>query len=352
MPRSGSSIHLLVPGLFGPMPALEQSAEICSVPGLETLLARSDCSAWPGRDLETTLLSFCALDRVQGRDYPIAALRRVGDGGSPDRSFWLQANPVHLRADRDRLLLFGSEDLALSQREAEQLALLVENHFVAQGWRIEVVLPHRWYLTLDKIPAISTHSLDDVLGRNIDQFLPAGDDSLHWHGLINEIQMLLYSDEVNRKRDEQGQLSVNGIWFSGGGCLPESSIGLPFDQVFANESLARGLALTAVITPHAFPGSSGSLRKMAGGSLVVYDELRPAVLRVDPGGWRDALIALDNWLDDLIQGVRQKQPGELLLYPCNGEVYRLRRSALRRFWRRPKQLGGYLNNQSQLGPVS
>ena len=343
MPRSGSSIHLLAPGLFGPLPALDQLSGNLSAPGLETVLVRSDCSDWPGRDLETTLFSFCAMNRGQEGDYPVAAFRRIGDGGRPDHRYWLQANPVHLRADRDRLLLLDSEDLDLSRQEAEQLALLVEQQFTDQGWRIEAASPHRWYLTLDKPPALRTHGLDDVTGRNIDQFLPAGVDALHWHGLLNEIQMLLYPAEVNLKREAEGRLTVNGIWFSGGGCLPEQTVGLPFDRIFAEEALTRGLASVAAIPFHAFPASPGSLLTAAGSSLVVWDKFRWSVLRADPRGWRDALSAFDNWLGDLVLGVRWKKLNELLLYPCNGEVYRLSRAALRRFWRRRKQIGRYLD---------
>ena len=99
-----AAIHLLAPGLFGPVPGLELSSAIPSVPRLETLLARADSLNWPGGDLETTIFSFSALERDPQGDYPAAALRRAGDGTGLDQDYWLQANPVHLRADRDRVV--------------------------------------------------------------------------------------------------------------------------------------------------------------------------------------------------------------------------------------------------------
>jgi hypothetical protein len=333
----------VAPGLFGPWPASALSHGAFSAPALETLLVRSHSSRWPGRDPEATLFSFDTVQRGQARGYPAAAFRRVGDGRAPDPGYWLQVNPVHLRADRDRLLLLASEELALSREEAQRLASLMEDHFAAEGWRLDVALPHRWYLTLDRVPAISTRSLDDVFGRNIEQFLPRGDDALYWHRLLNEIQMLFHASEVNRQREARGQLSVNGIWFSGGGSLPGSELELPFDRLFGDEALTRGLAQVAGIPVHPLPASSEELLAARGSSLVVYDRLWSWLLRGNLGDWREALAVMDGWLDGLLQGLRRKRFDQLLLYPCNGRVFRLDRAAVRRFWLRPRQLGSYLS---------
>ena len=344
-----AAIHLLVPGLFGPVPGLELPSAIPSVPRLETLLARADGLDCPGGDLETTLFSFSALQPDPEGDYPAAALRRAGDGGGLDQDYWLQANPVHLRADRDRLLLFGGEELELSSPEAEQLTSLVAGHFAAEGWRIEVASPHRWYLTMDRIPRIRTRGLDAVYGRNIDQFLPAGPDAIYWHGLLNEIQMLLHATEVNRKREEQGRLGINGLWFSGGGRLPGGEIDLPFERVFGG-ALARGLAMAAGIPAQVCPKSSRGLSGLPDRSLVAYDGPRHPVLQADLGGWSAALVALDQWIDDLMQAVRLGQLAELILYPCNGKVYRLDRPAMRRFWRRRMPIGRYCSDRVAASP--
>lgn len=335
------SLHILVPGLLGPMPALGQSGQKLRLPLLERCLARADQIPCEGRDLESTLFSLCGMAVEEGRDLPVAAFQRVGDGAIPDGRVWLQADPVFLRPDQSRLLLFDFLEMAPVLSEARELARLVQRHFEGESWHLEVAEPCRWYLALERQPALQTASLGDVFGRNIAAFLPRGEDALHWHGLLNEIQMLLFGAEVNRSREAAGQLPVNGLWLSGAGRLPER-FEFPFDQLFADHPLVQGMAIVGGIahgTLSDWPPSRHQAR-----TLLLYDRLLRPVWRADPFDWADALSGFDTWLAGPLDALKRKQIEQILIYPCSGRLYRITRPGLRRVWRRSGEYAARLES--------
>jgi hypothetical protein len=63
--------------------------------------------------------------------------------------------------------------------------------------------------------------------------------------------------------------------------------------------------------------------------------LRP-VLDADLHGWIGAAEGFNRWLEPLLDAVRTKQQTYIDLYPCNGALYRISASGLRRFWKRRK----------------
>ncbi|MEJ1296098.1 MAG: hypothetical protein RPU64_05155 [Candidatus Sedimenticola sp. (ex Thyasira tokunagai)] len=332
------SVHLLVPGLLGPMQQLEP---LKPLPQLERLLSKADIGQVTGNDLESTLFPLFGISSEPGRELPAAPYRRIGDGCPRDDRFWLQANPVYLRPDQDRLLLFDSEDLGFGQDDAESLADLFKEHFAAEGWQLETPTAHRWYLALDRAPSLTTTALSQVFGRNIDSFLPQGEESMRWHGIMNEVQMLFYSSNLNFERESRGKLPVNGLWFSGGGNLHDS-ISTPFQTVHTDDSLARGLGLMSGATIEAIAADASTVKAEGRGVLVTYDRMERTVWRADPFDWADELNRFESWLLPMVDTLRQKKINQLFIYPCNGTQFRLSSSALRRFWRRRRGFSQWL----------
>ncbi|MCP3866528.1 MAG: hypothetical protein GY703_00215 [Gammaproteobacteria bacterium] len=345
MSINDSSLHLLVPGLLGPMPALAEKDPLPSLPGLETLLARSERSEFPGRDLESTMMALYGWKGSPEVDLPLGALSRAGEGATPDQRYWLMVEPVLLRPDQDRLLLFDTRDFEFSVDEARQLGELFKTHFQDQEWKLEIDDAHRWYLSPSEEPGLSTRNLGDAFGRNMDMFLPTGSDSIFWRSLINEVQMLFYECPVNQKREAEGRLPVSGVWFSGGGYLP-AEVPRVFNRIVADHPLARGLAIrsgaeTSLLTRDwSLPGET------AGGVLAVYSHLKRPVWRADPYDWLDALASFESWLQGLLASLRKRQLDDLYLYPCNNSVYRLTPSGIRKFWKRPRPFAGRLDQHA------
>ncbi len=333
------TLQLLVPGLLGPMPGLSGCADTASIDRLLRHLARADRAEAPGRNLEQSLF---ALFGQQGGLGPVAAGRRLGDGGEPDDGVWLQVNPVLLKPDQDRLLLFDAEEFSLDTGEARELADLVCRHFSDLDWKIEVALPHRWYLRLTEDPGIRCYSLGDVFGRNLFPFLPRGEQASRWRSLINEIQMLLHASDLNQARERRGEAPVNGLWFSGEGSLSDLEwVGAPPDRVYADDALARGLARIREVDCRPLAEFTPDEPLPTGRTLVLWPDLERWVWRADPEAWLMALGRFAGWFQQLLKSFGGGQRIEL--YPCNGGVYRFCRSQRWRWWRRSPALGQLLD---------
>ncbi len=335
-------IDILVPGLMGPMPVLGD-IDVKPNPGIERALSRANLSVITPKDYTSTLFFLFGLNQDQSDDLPTAPYCRLADSAEHDDAYWLQVSPVHLRPDGDKLLLFDVAHLKLSMDEAQQLADMVREHFSDHGWRLELYDPQRWYLRLQDRLNIRTSPLSDVIGRNIDSFLPRGEDAMDWHFILNELQMLLHMSKVNLLREGRGLLPVNGLWLHGGGsyqAIEQAS----YAVVSGDDPLLRGMALAAGVEPSPLCQDSAELISDKARHLVVYDRLQRSVLDADPYGWIDALEIFDKWLEPLLGAVLSNRLGYIDIYPCNGNIYRLGARSLRRFWRRRKPLSYYISS--------
>jgi hypothetical protein len=342
MHNSKPGIDLLVPGLLGPMPALREIDITPQAPVVERCLARASVSEITPRYYPSTLFHLFGLSHAQSGDLPTAPYCRLADGGQDDDGYWLQASPVHLRPDGDGVLLFDAEHLDISLDEANQLAEMFRQHFSDRGWRLEVYSPQRWYLRLESQPDFTTSSLSDVTGRNIDGFLPMGGDATKWHSILNEVQMLFYTAQLNMLREGKGQLTINGLWLHGGG-THHPITDAAYAAVSGDEPLLRGMARAAGIEPAGLPQESAELVPVSGKCLVVAHLLERSVLDADPYGWVESLERIDAWLEPLLKAVGTKRLGHINLYPCNGSVYRIDAGGMRRFWRGRRPLSRYLS---------
>ncbi|WP_428607450.1 hypothetical protein [Sedimenticola sp.] len=337
------TIHLVVPGLLGPMPTFSQLGDPLPCPILERLLSRSRVTSYGGTDVESVLCGLFGITVEERENLPTAAYRRLGDGGDADDRYWLQLTPVYLRPDQDRLLLFDAEDLQLTAEEAQAFAQLFNSHFTEEGWQVEVRHPHRWYFSLPSTPSLKTYELADVFGRNMDMFLPEGEQGIRWHGVLNEIQMLFYAADINSRREDAGKGPVSGLWLSGGGKLSQP-VQTHLTTVYGDTPLLRGLAMYAGSPPLPLPERSEELLDRHGELLVCYDRLQRSVLCADPFGWKDQVLQFENWMQPLADAIKAKRLHALQLYPCNGYRYQVDRGGLRRFWRRSLPLAQQLDS--------
>ncbi len=337
MSKTPGQLHLILPGLQGSNTGWAEQFPDCS--NLQTLLSRARIDQVPGSDAESTLLPLFGIDKPTGRDWPSAALCQQTLSVEDDSGWWLHADPVMLRPDMDRLLVFPAEALEICSVESAKLIDLLNEHFQQDGWRLQALKNDRWLLRLEDDPAVNTHPLAEVAGRSMFPFLPEGEKALHWHGLLNEAQMLLFNADANEKRREQGRVEINGLWFWGGGRLPSVEAG-DWTRLLAEHPLARGLGRRAGILVEDL---QVPLHAEEGNTLVFRDDLLATFLLGDVQAWSDVLVELEPWFETLLLGTRQGRWSELLLYPCDGRRFRLNRLDLLHFWRRPKPLGQLLS---------
>jgi hypothetical protein len=268
-------------------------------------------------------------------DLPSAPFSLLADSPETDLAgFLLHADPVHLRADRDRLLLFDNRPLGIGRAEADALVALFNTHFRAEGLLLEAPVPGRWYLRGARRGRIKTQPLPAAVGRSVGSLLPRGPDAGWWNSLLNEVQMLFYQAQVNRRREELGRPVVSGIWVWGGGWLSQSGLRTDLATVYADHPLARGLALAAGTSLHPLPTERTEDAAVAGDCLVFWDSLWPPALDQDVVTWGRELDRLDVWSATLLNALSRRAIAEIDLYPCDGTSFRVTTAAMCRLWRR------------------
>ncbi|MGA7801585.1 MAG: hypothetical protein WCC36_12325, partial [Gammaproteobacteria bacterium] len=331
------TLTVVVPGLLGPLqgmglPGFPRPA----APATERLLARAHRDDGLAEGFEATL---CELFGLQGPEaaLPLAAITRLADTGERDRGWWLRVDPVHLRADQSRLVLFDSRALDIEPDEADALLTQLRALYEADdGWRLEAPVPGRWYVRTEQAVGVQTTPVTRVIGHHIDPYLPAGKDGTHWHRVLNEVQMLFHDQPVNAARDSQGRPTINSVWFWGGGRLPQ----LPaasWRRVWSDDPLAMGLATLAGVERSDRPAGARDwlARAEPGAHLVVLDQLHSKVLYDDLDGWVQAVEALERtWLAPLAEALARGRLTCLEILPCNGRRYRAGRLSAWRLWHR------------------
>lgn len=330
-------LSLVVPGLLDAIAALdpgEAAAGLAGLVSLRRLLSRSDVSAVPVNGFEESLCWLFGIRREAERDLPLGALTRLGDCDVPAEGFWLRADPVHLRADQSRLILFDAAALSIDAAEAAALAASFNAFYAGQDWRLEALHPQRGYLQLPGPAAIRTSPPALVRAHHIDPFLPQGADAPFWHCVMNEVQMLFHAHPVNRAREAAGTPAINSLWFWGAGVCPAPPA-VAWTRVRGDEPLGRGLAALCGVPFEADVAGAGALPGPPGEQLIIQDGLAEPVAYGDVEAWMKELARMeDTWFVPLERALRRAEIRALTLYPCNGRRYRVSRNGLRRFWRR------------------
>ena len=126
--------------------------------------------------------------------------------------------PCHWAMGREHATLTDPATLELSEADSRTLLAAMQPYFATEGITLDFLEPTRWLAKGDVFRSLPTASLDRVLGRNVDRWLPA---TTAMKLLQNEMQMLLYTHPVNDERAARGQRSVNSFWVSGTGALIE-----------------------------------------------------------------------------------------------------------------------------------
>ncbi len=334
------TIRLICPGLFGPSGLA--SGPLPKTPALDRLLARADCLEIAPRDpLELLALAFGLGPAAPDRDLPFAALCMLAE--RPDlasQGCWLHADPVHLRPDRDRLLLFAGASLAVQGSEANALMLAFNAHFAEDGLELMVTGSGRWYLRVREVPELRTWPLHRVHGRAVDAYLPTGPDARTWARWQNEAQMLFFQQPVNRAREAAGRPTIGGVWTWGGGVLPQVPGGPrltvaddPLGVGLARASGCRVLGLDELIrTAEGWPPAA------IDSAVAFWDRLWWPALEGDWDAWKGAVTGLETLAERLLADLGTGRIRTLTIEDGIGTSFAVSRRSLLRFWRRGEGL--------------
>jgi hypothetical protein len=224
-----------------------QSDEYAPNPPHEVLWAQT--LGWP-TDHELTLPWGALLAQetgLVGKDMPHSA--------------WGLITPCHWAMGHDSLTVLPIDDAsldaaALSNADSRALFDAALPLFESEGWQLYWVSALQWLACHPSLADMPTASLDRVLGRNPDVWMPSQAQTRLIRRLQAEVQMLWYHHPVNAQREQQGERTVNSFWLSGCGRTPVHTRASP--------------------------------------ELLVADGPRQALLRMDTPAWRAAWENLDN----------------------------------------------------------
>lgn len=339
---------LLIPHLFWPGETAEAVGRGLELSALAILLARAEVERFPAISSEAWLCQAFEVERQ--RDWPIAPLTLALDGGEPGSAYWLRADPVHIKVSREGLHLVDSGLFDLSADEAQGFIDALNAQFADSGLTFVAPHPKRWYVRCGEPPAIATHAVSEVAGKEVQRHLPDGEQALDWHRKFNEAQMLLHAHPANEAREERGEPAVNSVWFWGGGTTPAVP-GHHFATVSSDDTAATALAAAADIPVRALHPDGNTFVACASttGSelphLAFLPQLASAVTYDDAGAWRERIERLEtDWFSPLLAALRSGRLAQIDIVALGAAHccrFRITRSALFRIWRRPKALAAY-----------
>ena len=333
------TVTLIIPGLcaFTPEERLALRPQLPDLPALSDLLSHSRLNSYAQWGFESVLCARFGMPLPQPP--PLAALTYWYDKGFAANKPVLRADPVYLKVDRDCLYLLGREALEVSQAEADTLTNQINQLYSDTSWTLEVGTANRWYITGEQPFNIKTFPIAEAFGKNVAAFMPQGEDAKQWRAVLNEIQMLLHSSEVNIAREMNRRLPINSVWLWGEGQLPASPAN-PMDEVdcvWSDNALCRGLARWAGCRNEKLPHSASEWIELAdtGRHWIVFEDMRMSA-REDFSSWISKLTAIDeNWLAYMRDAANVHRL-QLSIDPAKAAVFEYDKSLWSKLWNKKR----------------
>lgn len=342
------NLNLLIPNLFWPDFSQPEIYSDLTAPSLEALLAKSISTQYQSQEMEMWLCQ--AFNIVKQQDWPIAPIMLHMDGSDlmkTSKDFWMRADPVHLRIEQNHIMLADSQAFKISKEEAEQIVQDLNRNLHSHDISFLPLHPSRWYIRTPKVREIQTHTLSQATCMNINNFLPAGNESIFWHKIFNEIQMLLHEHPINQTRESRGELTINSVWFWGGGNMPQS-IQSPYTHIWSDHNLPHALALASNTNHSKLPLDVNEWLQagLTGDHLVVLDALLGKAKYRGAYDWRETLKDMEmNWFFPLYTALKKGKINQLTITTSNetsSQDYLITRSNLWKFWLITKPLSSYI----------
>lgn len=216
-------MHLMIPFASSAAEPDRQALQEPSLPHLERLLALlAPTQRTEGDEYSLSTPHECALAAalsLTGGDgqLPWAARAAAQDGITTGDQAWGLLSPVHWHVGPDHITMGDPQALQLDEAVSRELMESLRPLFEGDGWVLLWGAPTRWYVAHESLAELSTASLDRVIGRNPDLWMPDRPEAATLRRLMSEVQMLLYQHPANEAREAEGLPAVNSIWLSGCG---------------------------------------------------------------------------------------------------------------------------------------
>jgi hypothetical protein len=337
---SSSQLHIIIPGICGPLAEIETLKTIPLVKTWVSVLSKARRST-AAKNCNDIMASFFSMQSED--DFPSAVLNLMTDKRYDPSRFYMHADPVHLQADIDAAFLRSSNDLAIEHDDAVILCEMLNQHFEQDDLSFIMLDKDNWFVSSKEKIRIQTTSLSEAVGRNVNFILPKGEDRVWWRQRLTEAQMLLHTHEVNQQRENSGLMSINSLWFYGSGDLANvNKKDHIINSICSNQSMFKGLAdffqcrhVEVPVSVDTYLDVLLTLPQSTDHILYLQD-IEHLINYTDTSLWLSGLEKmLDEWVYPLLQAAN-KNNIKVTLYPCDGKQYQFSRFDYLKLWRRPK----------------
>ena len=343
------SITFFVPGLFEPGKFFSQlpANDVPHLPSLEYFLNRATVVQSDIVEQDVELAALFGFPEL-----PVAALiHNLSNPNSveSDLNWYLCADPVYIQADRDDAVLVAHEKLELNLDEANTIASEINKFYKDEPWELIVLSENNWVIKCSHQYDLKLTSLKTVFGQHVRKYLPQGKDAKYWHQIFNEIQMLLHGMSLNQKRELEGMLPVNSLWFWGAGSLPEYDANSikKWQIAFGHNRAVE--ALTKFTNTQYYDLSDSSNRKadlnsfqIEGGMLYQDQIFSPVATQQDFDEQTGGLLEFDyRWMKQALTLLKTGRLESMYLMTGNGKNFYLKKSNVKRkrwAWWKAKKL--------------
>ena len=180
------------------------------------VLARGERERRAASDIDSEIVAWFGWPSFVGMA-GIGAVHDLADAGG----HWLRADPVYLRADATRVILFDAASVGLDDAESDALLAHLNAGFAADEMHFERgAAPTRWYVRTTMPMATDAATPRALCGSTVEDSLGALRRAGALNRYMTEAQMLLHSAPVNETRSAAGRAPINSVWFWGGGAAP------------------------------------------------------------------------------------------------------------------------------------
>jgi hypothetical protein len=219
------AMHLLIPCAGVMSDAGRAATQRLALPSLARLLARLQLTRRDAGDEysrtpphERALAEALGWPVADGQ-LPWAARQAQADGIDVAEHAWGLLTPVHQHVGTEQVSLIDPASLQLDDATSRALWDAVRGLFESEGFTTAWGAPLRWYIAHPMLAGLATVSLDRVIGRNVDAWLPDQPQARLLRRLQMEVQMTLHTLPLNEAREERREAPVNATWLSSCGPL-------------------------------------------------------------------------------------------------------------------------------------
>lgn len=142
---------------------------------------------------------------------------------------WGRLTPAHWQLGTEQITMLAPQLLALDSAASTAFLEAVRPLFESEGFELHASPAGHWLARHPVLADLPCASLDRVIGRNVDLWLPADPRARLVRRLQNEAQMFLHTHPLNEEREQRGALPVNSFWLDGCGVAPASQSGAAQD---------------------------------------------------------------------------------------------------------------------------